>query len=45
MSLGGDLYVLKHIIHDWNDTKATQIEECLKRQPFTGADGGLLTVA
>lgn len=22
---GGDLYVMKHILHDWNDTKATKI--------------------
>jgi hypothetical protein len=27
---GGDLYVLKHIIHDWNDAKATQILKCVR---------------
>jgi hypothetical protein len=27
---GGDLYVLKHIIHDWNDSKAAQILKCVR---------------
>jgi hypothetical protein len=27
---GGDLYILKHIIHDWNDAKATQILKCCR---------------
>lgn len=34
---GGDLYVLKHIIHDWNDAKATQILRAVRRAiPATG---------
>ncbi len=34
---GGDLYVLKHIIHDWNDAKATQILKCVRAAiPATG---------
>jgi hypothetical protein len=34
---GGDLYVLKHIIHDWNDAKATQILKCVRAAiPSTG---------
>jgi hypothetical protein len=34
---GGDLYVLKHIIHDWNDVKATQILQCVRAAiPATG---------
>ena len=34
---GGDLYVLKHIIHDWNDAKATQILTCVRAAiPATG---------
>lgn len=27
---GGDLYLLKHIIHDWNDAKATQILKAVR---------------
>lgn len=27
---GGDLYVLKHIIHDWNDAKATAILKAVR---------------
>ena len=26
-----DLHVMKHIIHDWNDEKATQILKCCRR--------------
>jgi hypothetical protein len=34
---GGDLYILKHIIHDWNDAKATQILKCVRAAiPATG---------
>lgn len=34
---GGDLYLLKHIIHDWNDAKATQILKCVRAAiPATG---------
>lgn len=34
---GGDLYVLKHIIHDWNDAKATQILKSVRAAiPATG---------
>jgi hypothetical protein len=34
---GGDLYVLKHIIHDWNDAKATQILRAVRAAiPATG---------
>ena len=34
---GGDLYVLKHIVHDWNDAKATQILRCVRAAiPSTG---------
>lgn len=34
---GGDLYILKHIIHDWNDAKATQILKCVRAAiPSTG---------
>ena len=34
---GGDLYVLKHIIHDWNDAKASQILKCVRAAiPATG---------
>jgi hypothetical protein len=34
---GGDLYVLKHIIHDWNDERATQILRCVRAAiPATG---------
>lgn len=34
---GGDLYILKHIIHDWNNAKATQILKCVHAAiPKTG---------
>jgi hypothetical protein len=34
---GGDLIVMKHIIHDWNDAKATQIlKACRAALPPTG---------
>ncbi|HEV3436090.1 MAG TPA: methyltransferase, partial [Gemmata sp.] len=34
---GGDLYMLKHIIHDWNDVKATTIlKACRAAIPATG---------
>ncbi len=34
---GGDLYVLKHIIHDWNDAKAARILKCVRAAiPATG---------
>ncbi|MBN9118296.1 MAG: methyltransferase [Planctomycetes bacterium] len=34
---GGDLYILKHIIHDWNDARATQILKCVRAAiPATG---------
>jgi hypothetical protein len=34
---GGDLYVLKHIIHDWNDEKATRILKSVRAAiPGTG---------
>lgn len=34
---GGDLYILKHIIHDWNDANATQILKCCRAAiPATG---------
>jgi hypothetical protein len=34
---GGDLYILKHIIHDWNDAKATQILKTVRAAiPATG---------
>ncbi|MDY3553472.1 methyltransferase [Gemmata sp. JC717] len=34
---GGDLYILKHIIHDWNDAKATQILKSVRAAiPATG---------
>jgi hypothetical protein len=34
---GGDLYVLKHIVHDWNDANATQILKCVRAAiPATG---------
>jgi hypothetical protein len=37
VDVGGDLYVLKHIIHDWNDAKATQILKCVRAAiPATG---------
>jgi hypothetical protein len=34
---GGDLIILKHIIHDWNDAKATAIlKACRAAIPATG---------
>lgn len=34
---GGDLYILKHIVHDWNDAKATQILKSVRAAiPATG---------
>jgi C-methyltransferase len=27
----GDLYLLKHVIHDWNDERATEILRCCRR--------------
>jgi hypothetical protein len=34
---GGDAYILKHIIHDWNDAKATDIlRTCRRAVPPTG---------
>lgn len=39
---GGDLYVLKHIIHDWNDASATQILKCVRAAIAPG--GKLLLV-
>lgn len=39
---GGDLYVLKHIIHDWNDTSATRILKCVRAAIAPG--GKLLLV-
>lgn len=34
---GGDLYILKHVIHDWSDAKATTIlKACRAAMPATG---------
>ncbi|MGW4070514.1 methyltransferase [Nocardia grenadensis] len=39
---GGDLYILKNILHDWDDTRCvTILEQCHKAMP---ADGRLLIV-
>jgi hypothetical protein len=34
---GGDAYVLKHVIHDWNDERATTILETCRRAMTAGA--------
>jgi hypothetical protein len=39
---GGDAYIMKHIIHDWNDERASTILQCCHRQ--MPADGRLLVV-
>ena len=39
---GGDAYLLKHVIHDWDDERATAILENCRRA--TGAAGKLLIV-
>jgi hypothetical protein len=39
---GGDAYIMKHIIHDWNDERASTILRCCHRQ--MPAEGKLLVV-
>ena len=39
---GGDAYIMKHIIHDWNDERASTILRCCHRQ--MPAEGRLLVV-
>ncbi|MEO6562334.1 MAG: methyltransferase [Nitrosospira sp.] len=39
---GGDAYIMKHIIHDWNDERASTILQCCHRQ--MSAEGRLLVV-
>lgn len=39
---GGDAYIMKHIIHDWNDERASTILQCCHRQ--MPAEGRLLVV-
>jgi hypothetical protein len=39
---GGDAYIMKHIIHDWNDERASTILQCCRRQ--MSAEGRLLVV-
>lgn len=39
---GGDAYIMKHIIHDWNDERASTLLRCCHRQ--MPAEGRLLVV-
>ena len=39
---GGDAYIMKHIIHDWNDERASTILQCCHRQ--MPPEGRLLVV-
>ncbi|MGH6927542.1 MAG: methyltransferase, partial [Dongiaceae bacterium] len=39
---GGDAYLLKHVIHDWNDDRATEILRTCRRA--MGAEAKLLIV-
>lgn len=37
MPPGSDLYVLKHILHDWDDERALEILRCVERAMPPGA--------
>ncbi|GAB1719088.1 MAG: putative transcriptional regulator [Nitrosospira sp.] len=39
---GGDAYIMKHIIHDWNEERASTILQCCRRQ--MSREGRLLVV-
>lgn len=39
---GGDAYIMKHIIHDWNDERASTLLQCCRRQ--MPPEGKLLVV-